>query len=638
MFRVCQNLFVLSFLVTLFSSSVAQAEVTLKAPAEINAGATYAFSWSGASHGRDFITIVPVGHPENKYERYVYAGKKTANKMPAPEVPGDYELRYLSNEKPYNILARVSFTVHPVTATVQVVATAMAGEDLAVTWTGPDNPRDFITIVEAGTPETKYGKYAYTNRGNPAKLRAPETAGTYEVRYLSAQNYFTWAAATIEITGTEASVSPPTSVSAGQEFDVPWTGPDNHRDYIALSRPGDRPKLVHYKYTKQGSPAKLLAPDEPGTYEVLYQTGQSSKILAQVSIEVTATTASLKAPAEVLGGEKFFVSWEGPNSPRDHVLMSPNFKSDKVYVGYAYTHLGNPSELQAPLTPGDYLLTYSTGQSGAVLATVNIQVTPPTIMPGTLRVIATESPEIVGASGAVELILDASGSMLKREGGKRRIDTAKAAINSLLGETIPSGTPFAMRVFGHKEAGSCRTDLEIPLGPLDPSKVKAQVSAIEAINLAKTPIGASLTAVQDDLSSARGERVIILITDGEETCGGDPAAVIEAMRQQGHDVRVNIVGFAIDDQNLKETFRFWSNLGGGIYLDAPDAASLGQTLTAALQVPFSVLNEQGDEVATGVVGGEAVALAPGVYRVKAGAREEQSVKVNSELESVLEIQ
>ena len=157
-----------------------------------------------------------------------------------------------------------------------------------------------------------------------------------------------------------------------------------------------------------------------------------------------------------------------------------------------------------------------------MLATTHIQVTPPTIVPGSLRVIAGESPEIVSASGAVELILDASGSMLKREGGKRRIDTAKAAIKDLLGDTIPSGTPFAMRAFGHKEAGSCRTDLEVPLKPLDPAAVKTQVDKIEAINLAKTPIAASLTAVQDDLAAAKGERVIILITDGEETCGGNP--------------------------------------------------------------------------------------------------------------------
>jgi hypothetical protein len=96
-----------------------------------------------------------------------------------------------------------------------------------------------------------------------------------------------------------------------------------------------------------------------------------------------------------------------------------------------------------------------------------------------------------GADNAVEIILDASGSMLQRIGSERRIDIAKRTLRSLVSATIPAGTPFALRVFG-READSCQSDLDIPLGPLDVASANAQLAALEAKANAKTPIGASL--------------------------------------------------------------------------------------------------------------------------------------------------
>ena len=175
--------------------------------------------------------------------------------------------------------------------------------------------------------------------------------------------------------------------------------------------------------------------------------------------------------------------------------------------------------------------------------------------PATIAVEAGAAGVAPEARGAVEIILDASGSMLKRMNGTRRIEIAKAAIRDTVQSALPDGIPLALRVYGHREAGSCRTDLEVPLAPLDKSAFLDTVSGIQAINLARTPIADSLAAVASDLGDADGRRLVILLTDGEETCDGDPAAAIEALGEQGVDVRVNIVGFAIDDEALKDEFR-----------------------------------------------------------------------------------
>ena len=236
--------------------------------------------------------------------------------------------------------------------------------------------------------------------------------------------------------------------------------------------------------------------------------------------------------------------------------------------------------------------------------------------PARISVISGEKGIDAGSRGAVEIILDASGSMLKRMDGERRIEIAKAAIRRTVEQTMPDGLPLALRVYGHREAGVCRTDLEVPLAPLDKASFLDQVSAIQAINLAKTPIAESLEAVASDLAAAEGRRLVILLTDGEETCDGDPAAAIQALSEAGFDVTVNIVGFAIDDENLKRDFAEWAELGGGSYLDAGEAEALGDALEKSLSVPFVVIDADGDEVARGQVDGDPVEVPAGRYSVR----------------------
>src|SRR5690606_24172533 len=152
------------------------------------------------------------------------------------------------------------------------------------------------------------------------------------------------------------------------------------------------------------------------------------------------------------------------------------------------------------------------------------------------------------------------------------------------------------------------TDLEIPLAPLDPAQASRVIQGIQAMNLARTPIADSLAAVERDLEGASGRVAVVLVTDGEETCEGDPAKVIESLRDKGIDVHLNIAGFAIDDDELESRFREWAGLGGGKYFSARDQQGLSGALRDALRVPFTVRNATGAVVAEGVVGGEPVEL------------------------------
>lgn len=236
--------------------------------------------------------------------------------------------------------------------------------------------------------------------------------------------------------------------------------------------------------------------------------------------------------------------------------------------------------------------------------------------PASLRLVAGDALGDPGARGAVELILDASGSMLKRMGNQRRIEIAKTAVANVVENVLPEGMPLALRVYGHKEAGSCRTDLEQELAPLDKAALLAKLDTINAVNLAKTPIADSLAQVGRDLADAKGRRWVILLTDGEETCDGDPAAALEKLAADGVDVRLNIVGFAIDDETLKAEFSKWAKLGGGNYFDAGAPQALNEAMEKALQIPFRVIDRSGEQMAGGVLGGDAVEVPAGQYTVE----------------------
>lgn len=725
-------------------TETAFSEATLNAPSEVNAGAEFEVKWTGPNNDKDFITIVEKSAEENRFGKYVYTKKGNPTTLTAPDDKGNYELRYIDNEA-RETLARRSIKVLKTSATLEAPPEATAGSEIKVSWQGPDGKGDFITIVKEGSDEKSYGKYAYVKKGNPIRLRVPDDAGNYEIRYLSGQKYYTLGSTPIKIiatsasldvppdakagseievkwegpgneqdfitiveadaeeksydnyvyltrskenrdgkkyvkirvpekagsyeiryltgqsrntltrqvltvTSTEATLEAPSEAAAGSEFEVVWTGPDNKQDFITIVEAEAEEKsydnysyLTSSKENRDGKAyIKLTAPDKTGNYEIRYLTGQSRITLERRPITVTDVSATLEAPSEVVAGDKFKVSWTGPDNKSDYIAIFDAGAEDAKYISYAYTRRGNPVKIQAPNTPGLHEIRYLTGQSKKSLASIEINVIKSKV-PGTLKVISAnkEGSASPSAIGAVELILDASGSMLQKLNGKRRINIAKDAVTNLVKNSLEPGTPFAMRVFGHKEADSCRTDLEISLKPLVKNSAISNISSINAKNLAKTPIAKSLSLVSEDLAGIEGKAIIVLVTDGEETCEGDPKQAIQSLKDAGYDIRVNIVGFAIDELALKETFREWANVGNGSYFDAGNAEELGKSIQKAIEIPFEVMNAENEVVATGVLNGDAVSVPAGNYSVKVlsgKTKTIENVAVEPEKEKVVNIE
>ncbi|WP_444984642.1 hypothetical protein [Halomonas mongoliensis] len=236
--------------------------------------------------------------------------------------------------------------------------------------------------------------------------------------------------------------------------------------------------------------------------------------------------------------------------------------------------------------------------------------------PGSLQVVSADPEQPAVAGGVVHLIFDASGSMLRRMEGGRRIEVARRIVQQTLDERIPEEVPVALRAYGHTEPHSCETELLVPPRAGNHDEVREVVAGIQAINLARTPLAASIEAVRDDLTGFEEQpRLVVMLTDGEETCDGDVAAAVDELIEEGLDVRLNIVGFHIDEIGLQAEFERFAARGGGEYFDSQDGDELIEGLAQALAATWRVRDGEGAVIARGRVGDAPVELEVGDYEL-----------------------
>jgi len=241
--------------------------------------------------------------------------------------------------------------------------------------------------------------------------------------------------------------------------------------------------------------------------------------------------------------------------------------------------------------------------------------------------------ESVAMSPRIELILDASGSMRERRRlieGRLKIDVAKEVLSEIV-SSLPAGSEVALRTYGRRvregRPGDCQdTELLVPFGPLKEERMLAQVRGIRA--LGTTPLSYSILQAADDFPEDARPKHIVLITDGKEECGGNPVSAVAALQGRGFDVRVDVVGFALADEQTKRDMREVAAITGGRFFDAQDREGLREALRSGVAIIFEVLDPGGQPVADGRVG-ETIELPVGEYTVRA-----QLGPVSSEISGV----
>jgi hypothetical protein len=201
----------------------------------------------------------------------------------------------------------------------------------------------------------------------------------------------------------------------------------------------------------------------------------------------------------------------------------------------------------------------------------------------------------------VELILDSSGSMAETvEDGQTRIAAAKQVLEEVI-DALPetAGVNVGFRVYGHKgtntEAGkseSCRsTELKVPISGVDKEALLEQVQSYQPVGW--TPIALSLReSAKDFNASSPGDvNAVVLVTDGLETCGGDPCSASRALKQGAHAVTTHVIGFALADDE-RENLQCIVDESGGLLLGAQNASELSSALFTVLE-EIEVVSQKG---------------------------------------------
>ncbi|WP_181893156.1 vWA domain-containing protein [Falsiruegeria mediterranea] len=317
------------------------------APDSAIAGSTLSVGWDGPNEAGDNIQIGLVG--DTSYLSYTYTKDGNPLTLILPPHPGSYELRYVLND-------RETIATYPIALTEPELAlshpdTVEAGSSFQVTWAGPNQGGDNIQIGPRGSDS--YTGYQYTNKGNPVTLIAPAEPGDYEIRY-SFRDRENILRLPITVTAMTVTLEFPATVEGGQVIPVTWIGPNQGGDNIQIG-PAGSDTYTHYVYTREGSTVNLVAPIQPGNYEVRYSFRDRENIL-RMPLTVTAPEISLIAPESVAAGSQFQVGWKGPDQGGDNIQIGP-VDSDS-YTNYAYTRGKNPVTLTAPDTPGTYELRY----------------------------------------------------------------------------------------------------------------------------------------------------------------------------------------------------------------------------------------------------------------------------------------
>jgi len=224
--------------------------------------------------------------------------------------------------------------------------------------------------------------------------------------------------------------------------------------------------------------------------------------------------------------------------------------------------------------------------------------------------------------GVDDVLGHVSGSMAGRLQGVPKIVLARQALAEALLELDSEAFLVGFRAYGFDRSvaktpeDSCpNTELLNPISRNQVGAIRADIDSLEPYGY--TPLARSLELAGKDLLATESEKqMIILLTDGEESCGGDPRKVAADLRAMGIDVEVHIVGFdlAVEEAEiLKEV----ATAGGGAYYDARNAKELGGALTRVIEVTADKVDPGWlrtiSPVSGGATAGDATRLAPGTY-------------------------
>jgi Ca-activated chloride channel family protein len=191
------------------------------------------------------------------------------------------------------------------------------------------------------------------------------------------------------------------------------------------------------------------------------------------------------------------------------------------------------------------------------------------------------------------IVFDASGSMAGNTvqglfSDITRIDEVRKA----LGQVLPGVTKYrkvGLITYGPGPYGQCNVALDF--SPM-PNAAERIMSVVNAINPAgKTPLVEGVKQAAEVLDYRTEKGVIVLLTDGEETCGGAPCELGKLLKANSRSLTVHVIGYQLTGfswtgaQSILDV-ECLAEQTGGLYITAKTRDDLVKAFEKTLGCPM----------------------------------------------------
>ncbi|WP_171946407.1 vWA domain-containing protein [Hyphomicrobium sp. CS1GBMeth3] len=188
------------------------------------------------------------------------------------------------------------------------------------------------------------------------------------------------------------------------------------------------------------------------------------------------------------------------------------------------------------------------------------------------------------------LVLDASGSMAGTDMNEMRPHIAK--VQEALAAVVPQVAPrrhLGLMVYGPGGAPRCRNfELRLSPGPNSAETIMNEVNSV--IPGGQTPLTDSVHRAAEALQFRDKPAVVVLLTDGEETCGRDPCLLARQLRAEAYALTIHVIAFKVVGSSTWLAPKLGSSCmaqeTGGLSLTAADKDELIKALRETLTCPL----------------------------------------------------
>jgi Ca-activated chloride channel family protein len=193
------------------------------------------------------------------------------------------------------------------------------------------------------------------------------------------------------------------------------------------------------------------------------------------------------------------------------------------------------------------------------------------------------------------LIFDASGSMAGTDklGVSTPIPITRIdKVRSALARVLPAATRYrrvGLITYGPGPYAQCNVRLNLKPVANAAGLIMRDVETL--VPAGKTPLSEAVQQAADVLKYRDQSGVIVLLTDGEETCGGNPCDLGKKLRAEASGLVVHVIAFRVKDftwmggQSILDT-KCLADENGGLYVEAGNEDELAEAFEKTLGCPM----------------------------------------------------